>query len=227
MGKPEVSVIFPCRNEETAVGFCVDEARDFLSKRHISGEILVVDNASEDDSAKIAGAHGARVIREASAGYGSALRAGIAEAQGDILLMADCDTTYDLADFGKLYDGLKNEGYDVVIGDRFAGGIEPGAMSMSHDLGGKMLSALGRLRFHTDVRDFHCGIRGITREAASRLKLETPGMEFATEMIAKASKHGMKIGQVPVSLRMSRFPRRSKLRTVRDGFRHLGFIAKG
>ena len=227
MEELEVSVILPCRNEETTVGICIDEALECLSQHGIRGEILVVDNASDDSSAQIAREHGAKVIEEAAKGYGNALRAGIEAACGRILLIADSDTTYDMGELFSLYDKIKNEGFDMVIGDRFEGGIESGAMSLSHVFGGRMLSAIARLRFHNDINDFHCGLRGITKEAAEKLALNTEGMEFATEMIAKASKRGMRIGQVPVSLKNSRFPRESKLRTIRDGFRHLFFIIRG
>lgn len=222
----EVSVILPCRNEATTVGACVDEAEAFLKQHAIEGEILVVDNASTDSSAMIAGEKGARVISEQAPGYGNALRAGIGAAIGNILLMVDCDTTYDIRELYKLYNMIKNEGFDLVIGDRFTGSIEEGAMPLSHVFGGKFLSAIGRKRFHTDINDFHCGMRGMTRDAADRLMFKTEGMEFATEMIALASKHELKVGQVPVSLKNSLFPRRSKLRTIRDGFRHLGYIIK-
>ncbi|MBR5419910.1 MAG: glycosyltransferase family 2 protein [Lachnospiraceae bacterium] len=222
--KIEVSVILPCRNEESAVAACVKEARAFLVQLGVEGEILVVDNASEDASARIAKESGARVIRQPLPGYGRALRAGIRAGRGEYLLMADCDTTYELKELEKLYHKLKDDGCDMVIGDRFAGGIEPGAMPFSHKLGAEVLSALGRRRFHCEVKDFHCGIRGLSREAAKRLKLRTAGMEFATEMIALASAAGMRIGQVPVQLKKARFPRMSKLRTLRDGFRHLRYI---
>ena len=225
--RPEVTVILPCRNEETTVGACIDEAREVLKRMRRNGEILVVDNASVDASAKIAKSHGARLIREPAPGYGNALRAGIAAANGDFLLIADSDTTYYMSDMAKLYRRLKSGRYDLVIGNRFAGGIEAGAMPVSHIVGGRFLSALARLRFHSKVRDFHCGLRGLSHRAAERLELKTEGMEFATEMIAQAQAGGMRIGQVPVSLKKSRFPRSSKLRTIRDGFRHLGYIIKG
>ena len=225
--RPEVTVILPCRNEETTVGVCIDEAREVLKRMGLNGEILVVDNASEDASERIALQHGARLVREKAPGYGNALRSGIAAAKGEFLLMIDSDTTYDMVDMAKLYKRLKGGGYDMVIGDRFDGGIEAGAMPVSHIVGVKFLSALARMRFHTKVRDFHCGLRGLTRKAAQCLEFKTEGMEFATEMIALAQTCGMRIGQVPVSLKKSRFPRSSKLRTIRDGFRHLGYIVKG
>lgn len=222
--RPDVSVILPCRNEEATVGICVDGARNFLKRAGLTGEVIVVDNGSEDASAEAAEFHGAVVLKESAEGYGKALRAGIAAARGEVLLMADSDTTYDMAELRRLYRCIKKKGCDMVIGNRFAGGIEPGAMPLSHMMGVVFLSALGRLRFHTDVRDFHCGMRGMTRRAAKSLKLKADGMEFATEMIAGAAARGMRIGQVPVSLKKCVYPRQSKLRAVRDGFRHLGML---
>ena len=141
--------------------------------------------------------------------------------------MGDCDTTYDFMQLGLLYAPLADGSADVMIGDRFSGGIEPGAMPYSHRYGVKALSALARLRFRTDVRDFHCGLRGLTRSAATKMRLEAEGMEFATEFIAEAARLGLRIGQAPVRLRRCELRRTSKLRTVRDGFRHLGYILAG
>ena len=166
------------------------------------------------------------MIREDRPGYGNALRRGIAESRGDVILMADADMTYDFSRLGELYGPLAQGRYDMIIGNRFRGGIEPGAMPLSHRLGVRFLSALGRLRFRTQVRDFHCGMRGLTAAAAERLDLHCEGMEFATEMIAAAAAAGMCIGEVPVPLRRSTSARSSKLRTVRDGLRHLRLILK-
>ena len=169
----------------------------------------------------------AQLVREEAPGYGSALRAGIRAARAPVILMGDCDTTYDFMQLGLLYAPLAEGRCDVIVGDRFAGGIEPGAMPLSHRWGVTALSALARLRFRTDVRDFHCGLRGLTRAAAERMELQTDGMEFATELIAEAARRGLRIGQAPVRLRRCTLERSSKLRTIRDGFRHLGFILRG
>ncbi len=251
----ELSIIMPCRNEENTVVLCVDEARRVLSDTGINGEIIVIDNASTDRSAemvrdyievrskevsemngcddrtgrKVQGGCSIRLVRESGPGYGITLRKGMSEARGSVIIMGDCDTTYDFHDAVKIYELLKSGKYDMVIGNRFDGGIENGAMPVSHIFGVKALSALAGLRFHTDVRDFHSGLRGLTREAYDKIgdSLNTDGMEFATEMIAVASRHGLRIGQTPVKLRKCTQDRRSKLRTIRDGLRHLGYICRG
>lgn len=222
----ELSVIMPCRNEEATIGFCVDEAREFMEKYQIDGEVLVVDNASEDTSAEIAKQHGARVITEDKRGYGNAIRAGIAGSRGRSLIIGDCDTTYDFLHLEEMYRLLAQGHCDMVIGNRYAGGMEPGSMSLSHRWGVRFLSFCGRVRFQTDVYDFHCGLRGLSYSAAKQLTFHTEGMEFATEMIAEAAKQQMHILQVPVILRRCEYGRESKLRTIRDGFRHLGYILK-
>ncbi|MGN0415387.1 MAG: glycosyltransferase family 2 protein [Agathobacter sp.] len=222
----ELSVIMPCLNEESTVGHCVDEAREFMRKYRINGEVLVVDNGSEDESAAIAQRHGARVITEAKRGYGSAIRAGIAASKGKVLIVGDCDTTYDFLHLEELYQPLAEGKCDMVIGNRYAGGIEPGAMSWSHRWGVRFLSFCARIRFRTDVYDFHCGLRGLSRKTAQTLALHTEGMEFATEMIAEAARCRLCITQVPVALRRCEYKRLSKLRTFRDGFRHLIYIIK-
>ena len=224
MERIDVSVVMPCRNEEDAVGACVDEARRLLAAEGLQGEILVVDNASTDRSAEIAAAHGARVVREDRPGYGNALRAGIAAARGRAILMGDCDTTYSFLQANRFLGDLLAGKCDIVIGDRFAGGIEKGAMPLNHRLGVRFLSRLGRWKTKTNVRDFHCGLRGLTKEAAEKLDFRAEGMEFATEMIALAARAGMRIGQYPVSLRKCTRNRKSKLRTLPDGIRHLKYL---
>ena len=223
----DLTLVLPCKNEAAAVGACLDEAKRFLAESGLRGELLLVDNGSDDGSADVALAHGARVVREERPGYGCALRTGIAAASADVILMGDCDTTYDFMQLDLLYAPLAGGGCDVMVGDRFAGGVEPGAMPLSHKWGVKALSALARLRFHTDVRDFHCGLRGLTRAAVEQMCLRADGMEFATEFIAEAARRGLRIGQVPVRLRRCALQRSSKLRTIRDGFRHLGYILAG
>lgn len=220
----DLTLVLPCKNEAAAVGACIAEARRFFEQSALRGELLVVDNGSDDGSADIARSLGTRVVAEPRPGYGSALRAGIAAASADIILMGDCDTTYDFMQLGLLYTPLAEGRFDMMIGNRFAGGIEPGAMPVLHRWGVKALSAAARLRFHTDVYDFHCGLRGLTRSAAKRLDLCADGMEFATEFIAEAARRKLRIGQAPVRLRRCELDRSSKLRTIRDGFRHLGYI---
>ena len=223
MAMVDLSIVMPCQNEEKTVGQCVNDAKDFMTRRRLHGEILIIDNGSTDESAGIAREHGAQVIPESRPGYGYALRRGIDSAQGKVILMGDCDATYDFLHLDALYNPLAAGACDMMIGDRFAGGISKGAMPMNHRIGVRVLSALGRLRFRTEVRDFHCGLRGLTKEAAQRLDFQTTGMEFATEMIALAMDEGLTIGQCPVKLGYSP-PGRSKLRPLPDGFRHLKYI---
>ena len=220
----ELSVIMPCLNEENAVGKCIDEAKRFISAHDIKAEIIIADNGSTDSSAQKASAHGAVVISENVRGYGRAVRTGIENSRGTVLIFGDCDTTYDLLHLEEFYFPLIRGEYDVIIGDRFSGGIEKGAMPFLHKLGVPFLSWCGRKRFRTEVRDFHCGLRALTREAAEKLDLRTDGMEFATEFIAKASGAGFRIGQTPTVLRCAGCKRRSKLHTFSDGLRHLKYI---
>ncbi len=225
MGREDVkvSVVMPCLNEECAVGACVDEAYGYLEKKGICGEVIVVDNGSTDNSALIAKCHRAKVVFEKRRGYGNALRSGFDAARGDTIIMADCDTTYDLKDMGEMIR-LIDEGYDLVIGDRLCEKSRGSAMNFIHRIGAVLLSEIGRRRIHTDVNDFHCGMRGIRKEALGRLKFHTEGMEFATEMIAEAVKEGLRITQIPVTLRKCTVMRKSKLSIVRDGYRHLKYM---
>ena len=222
--EPELSVIMPCLNEENTVGLCVDEALTFIRNHGITGEVLVVDNGSADCSAETALRHGAVVITEPKPGYGRAIRTGLAAGRGSFFIIGDCDKTYDFLHMDEMYDPLERGECDMVIGNRYTGGLKKGAMSFSHRWGGRFLSYCGRKRFHTDVYDFHCGLRGMSREASEKLQLHTDGMEFATEMIAEAAKKRLRIRQVPVILKKCEYQRESKLRTVRDGFRHLRYI---
>lgn len=220
----ELSVIMPCRNEAAAVAFCVQEAKDFMEKHQIKGEVLVVDNGSEDGSAVLAERQGARVIKEERPGYGNAVRAGISGSKGKTLIIGDCDATYDFGHLDEMYRLLSEGHCDMVIGNRYAGGIEKGSMSLSHRWGVRFLSFCARKRFRTQVYDFHCGLRGMSRSAAEKLVFHTEGMEFATEMIAEAARQGLYICQIPVRLRRSDYERESKLRTIQDGIRHLEYI---
>ena len=223
--KIELSVVMPCLNEARTIKQCIKDAQAFMRRKDVNGEIIVVDNGSTDDSAKIAKVCGARVIAEKRHGYGRALRTGFEAARGEFIIMGDCDRTYDFAHMSRMWKRMQT--CDLVVGDRFKANLEKGAMSLSHNLGVKALSWLGRLRFKTDVYDFHCGIRGMRRAAIEKLKFHTTGMEFATEMIAEAARNGLKIKQVPVDYRNSIKGRRPKLNTIRDGFRHLDYILVG
>ena len=220
----ELSVIMPCLNEENAVGSCIDEAKRFISTHNIKAEIIIADNGSTDSSVQKAAEHGAVVVSETRRGYGRAIRTGIGNSRGEIIIFGDCDTTYDFLHLESFYYPLERGEYDIMIGDRFSGGIEKGAMPFLHKLGVPFLSWCGRRKFHTDVRDFHCGLRALTREAAEKIDLCTEGMEFATEFIAKAVTAGLRIGQTPTVLRCEGCKRRSKLHTFSDGLRHLKYI---
>ena len=214
----------PCLNEAATVGTCVTKARGFLERAGIVGEVLVADNGSEDDSPRVAEAAGARVVVVTERGYGVALRAGIAAACGRYVIMGDADESYDFARLDAFVEKLRS-GYDLVMGNRFAGGIRPGAMPPMHRyLGNPVLSFIGRLLFRTRVGDFHCGLRGFSRAAAMSLGLRTPGMEFASELVVKAALAGWRIAEVPTTLDPDRRGRPSHLRSWRDGWRHLRFL---
>lgn len=226
MKKLDLTVLMPCLDEENNIALCIEEARAYLHSRGLRGEILVVDNKSTDRSAAIAAEHGARVITEERRGYGRTLRTGLQKARGAVVIFGDCDSTYDFSNLDALYIPLADNRLDFMTGDRFAGQMEKGAMSLSHRLGVPFLSWCGRVKFKVKIHDFHCGIRGIRKDALDKLDLKSNGMEFATEMIAEAVRKGLRIGEVSVPLKKAKYQRREKLRTVRDGFRHLWFIIK-
>lgn len=220
----ELTILMPCLNEADSVTFCVEEAAAYLSSRGISGEVLLADNGSTDNSRHLAEAAGARVVTVAERGYGHAIRGGIRAAEGRYIILGDCDGSYDFSDLDAMLAELR-QGSALVVGDRFSGGIAPGAMPFSHRyLGIPLLSWLGRLRFRTDIRDFHCGIRGFSREAALETELSGGGMEFATEIIGRFCDAGFPVTQVPVPLRRTLRRGNGHLRTVRDGLRHLLLI---
>ena len=226
MNRYELTLLMPCLNEEANIGATIDEAKNYMSKREIVAEILVVDNDSTDRSAEIANEHGAIVIKEPHRGYGRALRTGLAAASGEVIIFGDCDSTYDFANLDPIYLPLAEDKVDFMTGDRFGGQMEEGAMSWSHKLGVPFLSWCGRVKFGVKIHDWHCGIRGIRKDALQKLNLQTDGMEFATEMIAEASRKGLRIGEVSVPLKKAQNERQEKLRTIRDGFRHLWYIVR-
>jgi hypothetical protein len=221
----EVTVLLPCLNEAETVGLCVDKALGSLRALGVEGEVLVSDNGSTDGSEEIARRSGARVISAPERGYGAALLAGIEEARGRYVIMADADDSYDLANLGPFVGALR-EGHDVVMGNRFRGGISEGAMPRLHRyVGNPVLSWLGRSLFGLkEVGDFHCGIRGFDRERILALDLSMPGMEFASELIVRAALAGYDVTEVPTTLRPDGRTRPSHLRTWRDGWRHLRFL---
>jgi glycosyltransferase involved in cell wall biosynthesis len=221
---PDLTILMPCLNEAKTISLCLDKALGFLERAGIEGELLVADNGSTDGSVKIAEDCGARVVHVSKRGYGATLLEGIKQARGTYVIMADSDGSYDfdrLEPFMEKFD----EGYELVIGDRFRGGIAPGAMRPLHRyVGNPILSLVGRLFFPTGVSDFHCGLRGCRRESALSLGLSMSGMEFASEMIVRASLRGLKIAEVPTTLSPDGRSRPPHLRTWRDGWRHLRFL---
>lgn len=222
--RPLVTVVLPCLNEAATVGRCVSSARAALEAAGLSGEVLVADNGSTDGSRELAASAGARVVDVPERGYGSALRGGIAAARGRYVVMGDADDSYDFGATPELVAALEN-GADLVMGSRFRGRIEKGAMPFLHRyLGNPVLTGLGRLFFHVPVSDFHCGLRGFRREAVDRLGLRTTGMEFASEMVVKAALFGLRIAEIPITLRPDGRARPPHLRTWRDGWRHLRFL---
>lgn len=214
----------PCLNEARTVGQCVRAAREFLDRSGTSGEVVVADNGSTDGSREIAREAGARVVPVPQRGYGAALMGGIAAARGEFVIMGDADCSYDFLHLDAFMECLRS-GARLVMGNRFRGGIEPGAMPFLHRyLGNPVLSFLGRLFFRTDIGDFHCGIRGFHRDSLEGLGLVSTGMEFASEMVAKAALAGLPIAEVPTRLRPDERGRPPHLRTWRDGWRHLKFL---
>lgn len=221
---PELTILMPCLNEARTVGACVRAARGFLDAAGVAGEVLVADNGSSDGSQDLAREAGARVIDVPRRGYGAALLVGIRASRGRFVIMGDADLSYDFSSLAPFLAGLRG-GADLVMGNRFEGGIQAGAMPTLHRyLGNPVLSFIGRLFFRVDIRDFHCGLRGFRREAIAGLGLVAPGMEFASEMVAKAALAGLRIAEVPTALRPDGRDRAPHLRTWRDGWRHLRFL---
>lgn len=214
----------PCLNEAETLAACIRAAHGFLERSGIDGEVLVADNGSDDGSPERAAALGARVIRVPQRGYGAALSAGIRAARGRYVIMGDADGSYDFSQLESYVQKLR-AGYALVMGNRFRGGIRPGAMPPLHRyLGNPVLSALGRLFFASPCGDFHCGLRGFDRQAIEGLDLQTSGMEFASEMVVKATLQGLTITEVPTTLSPDGRSRAPHLRSWRDGWRHLRFL---
>src|SRR3984893_11787270 len=195
----ELSVVMPCLNERATVGVCVKKALDAMAEHGIRGEVIVADNGSTDGSQQIATEHGARVVPIETRGYGSALRGGIAAARGRFVLMGDADDSYDFTQVHLFVSKLR-EGYDLVMGNRFKGGILPGAMPALHKyLGNPVLTAVARLFFKAPIGDIYCGLRAFRREAIEHLGLRTQGMEYANEMVVKATTFGLRITETPTT----------------------------
>ncbi len=220
----ELTVLMPCLNEAETIATCVRKAKSFLTTAGIDGEVLVSDNGSTDGSQALAEEAGARVVHAPEKGYGSALLAGISAAHGQFVIMGDGDDSYDFTSLQPFVDALRG-GADLVMGNRFRGGIAPGAMPPLHKyLGNPFLSWLGRLFFRSPIRDFHCGLRGFRRDAMLDLGLRCPGMEFASEMVVRATISKLKIVEVPTTLSPDGRSRPPHLSTWSDGWRHLRFL---
>lgn len=220
----ELTILMPCLNEAETVGACVDKAIGFLRRAGVEGEVLVADNGSSDGSPSVAESHGARVVPVRERGYGAALSGGIAAASGRYIIMGDADDSYDFSRIDGFLEELRN-GADLVIGNRFKGGVRADAMPALHRwFGNPLLSYIGRRLFRIQIGDFHCGLRGVQTESIRSLNLRTPGMEFASEMVVRASLEGLKLVEVPTTLSPDGRSRPPHLRTWRDGWRHLKFL---
>ena len=221
---PELSIVMPCLNEAETLETCIKKAQSFLEKHDVEGEVIIADNGSTDGSIEIAKRLNATVINVETKGYGSALKNGFKAAKGKYIIMADADDSYDFTGLKPFLDQLRN-GHQLVMGNRFKGGIKKGAMPFLHKyLGNPVLSFLGRLFFKIKIGDFHCGLRGFSREAFENIDLKTTGMEFASEMIVKAKLNNLSITEVPTTLSPDGRSRAPHLNTWRDGWRHLRFL---
>lgn len=219
---PEISVVMPCLNEAAGVGVCVTKALQAIKEMGTTGEVIIVDNGSTDDSAAVAAAAGARVVHERRRGYGSAYLRGFAEARGRYIVMGDADDTYDFLDIPRFIAPLR-AGKEMVIGNRFSGRMDAGAMPWSHRyIGNPVLSGTLRLLFSTRVRDSHCGMRAFTREAYDRLQLKTTGMEFASELVVASLREGLSLEEIGIAYRVR--IGESKLNSIEDAWRHVRFL---
>ena len=220
----ELSIVMPCLDEAETLAVCIDKAMGYLARSGVSGEVIIADNGSVDGSQAIAVAHGARVVDIEEKGYGNALIGGINAALGTYVIMGDADDSYDFARLDDFVERLR-AGDELVMGNRFLGGIEPGAMPPLHKyLGNPVLSWVGRVLYRSPIRDFHCGLRGFNRAAILDLHLQTTGMEFASEMVVKSALGGRRVSEVATTLRKDGRSRAPHLRSWRDGWRHLRFL---
>jgi glycosyltransferase involved in cell wall biosynthesis len=220
----ELTILMPCLNEAKTIERCIAKALAFLARNSVTGEVVIADNGSTDGSPAIAAAAGARVVPVIERGYGRALLGGIRAARGTYVIMGDSDDSYDFETLEPFLAKLRS-GYALVMGNRFAGGIAPGAMPRLHRyFGNPILSAIGRLFFHSPCKDFYCGLRGFRRDAVLALDLQAPGMEFAHEMVVKATLHSLTITEVPTTLSPDGRGRPPHLRSWRDGWRTLRFL---
>lgn len=222
----QLTILIPCLNEEKTIGTCVEKAWKFIRDNEIDGEVLVIDNGSTDNSSNICKQLGARVEYVKQRGYGSALINGTKLANGKYIIMGDADDSYNFLEAMPLYEKAK-QGYDLVVGNRFKGQIEKGAMKWSHRyIGTPIISLIARLKFNIPLKDFNCGMRAYDREKIEKLNCTCMGMEYASEMIIKAKIGELKIAEVPINLYKDGRDKPSNLHTIRDGVRHLNIIIK-
>lgn len=220
----ELTILMPCLDEAETLAVCIEKAQSFIEQHNVDGEVVIADNGSTDGSIEIAESLGARVVHVPIRGYGAALQKGIEEAKGEYVIMGDSDDSYDFSDLMPYVEQLR-AGYDLVMGNRFKGGIAKGAMPFLHKyLGNPVLSFLGRLFFKIPVGDFHCGLRGFRRDTALSLGLTTPGMEYASELVVRMALAGGTIKEVPTTLSKDGRSRPPHLNTWQDGWRHLRFL---
>ncbi|MDQ7878780.1 glycosyltransferase family 2 protein [Microbacterium sp. QXD-8] len=220
----ELSIVMPCLNEAETLAVCIDKAQRYLARSGVVGEVVIADNGSNDGSQEIARAHGARVVDVPAKGYGSALMGGIDAARGEYVIMGDADDSYDFSQLDPFVERLR-AGDQLVMGNRFQGGIAEGAMPPLHKyLGNPVLSWIGRALFRSPIGDFHCGLRGFDRRAILDLHLQTTGMEFASEVVVKSTLGGLRVSEVPTTLSKDGRSRPPHLRSWRDGWRHLRFL---
>ncbi len=223
-GDVELTILMPCLNEAETIAVCVEKAMGYLRRANVNGEVLIADNGSTDGSQAIATGLGARVVPVSERGYGAAILGGIAAARGKYIIMGDADDSYDFTALDPFVEKLR-EGYELVMGNRFAGGIAPGAMPPLHRvLGNPVLSWVGRVFFKLPIRDFHCGLRGYNAASIRRLGLVTSGMEFASEMVIRSGLEGLRMTEVPTTLSVDGRTRAPHLKTWRDGWRHLKLL---
>ena len=220
----ELTILMPCLNEAETLEICIKKAMSFLTDNKVNGEVLIADNGSTDGSQDIATRNGARVVNIEQKGYGSALRGGSENARGKYIIMGDADDSYNFLNLMPFLEKLR-EGYELVMGNRFKGGIEKGAMPPLHKyLGNPVLSFIGRIFYPSEIKDFHCGLRGYNRAAIKSLQLQTTGMEYASEMVVQATLHKLRMIEVPTTLSPDGRTRPPHLRSWRDGWRHLKFL---
>lgn len=226
MKEIEVTILIPCLNEEKTIGICIQKAKQFLKENGIEGEILVINNGSTDDSEKIAKQLGARVEEEKIRGYGAALIKGSKLAKGKYVIMGDADDSYNFLEIMPIYEELQN-GFDFVIGNRYQGNLQKGAMKLTHRyIGTPILSYLARKKYHIAIGDFNCGLRGYDTEKIRNLQCQCMGMEYATELIVRAKQKGLRMKEVPINFYKDGRDGKSHLRTMKDGMRHLRMILK-